>query len=122
MLGSKATRLLIVHCLPLPLGLLLSLLYIADEPLEDLDVAVHRYVYVLDLGYLCQVLLEVLHVAHQQVALALETLLHVSVFIKHLNLDQFLAKRRGLRLLLLLLPLVAYYVVKLILYLLADLR
>ena len=76
---------------------LILLLEVLHQPLEDLDVAVHTDVYVVHARGLGQVLLEVLHVRHQQLLLASEVLVHLAVLVEHVNHYHLLCRQRVAR-------------------------
>jgi hypothetical protein len=65
-----------------------TVLNVLEEPLEYLDVTMDRYVNVIGVSCLCQVLLEVFHVAHKQIFLAPEIFTLLSVFVKHVDCDE----------------------------------
>ena len=61
---------------------------VSHQPVEDVDVAVHRDVNVVGALGVRQVLLEILHVRHQQLFVATEVFVHLLVFIAHVDDDR----------------------------------
>ena len=71
----------------LDLQLRVLLVDVAHQPVEDVDVAVHRNVYVLEVLVVREVLLEVLHVRHEDGPVALEVLIPLLGLIAHMDDD-----------------------------------
>ena len=71
----------------LDLQLRILLVDVAHQPVEDVDVAVHRDVYVLQILVIREVLLEILHIRHKDRPVALEVLIPLLGLITHMDDD-----------------------------------
>jgi len=64
---------------------LTAIAQVLDEPVEDFNVAVHRYVDVVGLSGLVHVAIEVAHVPHKKVTLTFEILTRLPVLIVYMD-------------------------------------